>query len=83
MSDLIHKYPTRYFVLDDACLPNSFLDAIMVGFLTSANTVACIQQCLDALCLNKLGLQDINDCGALRCFVKCFTSKTYLLAFGR
>lgn len=43
MSDIIHKDPNHYFVLDDACLPNYFVDAIMVGFLPSADAVACIQ----------------------------------------
>lgn len=80
MSDLIHKDPTCYSVLDAAGLPNAFLDAIMVGVLPSADAVACIPQCLDALCLNNLGLQTINERGALRCFVKIFTSKTYLRA---
>lgn len=80
MSDLIHKDPTCYSVLDAAGLPNAFLDAIMVGVLPSADAVACIPQCLDALCLNNLGLQAINDRGALRCFVKIFTSKSYLRA---
>lgn len=80
MSDLIHKYTTCYYVLDVASLTNTFLDAIMVGVLPSIDVVACITQCLDVMCLNNLGLQAINDHGALRCFVKFSTSKTYLRA---
>lgn len=77
MSDLIHKDPTCYPVLDAAGLPSAFLDAIMDGVLCSAEAIICIPQCLDALCLNNNGLQAVRDRNALRCFVKIFTSRTY------
>ncbi|XP_077221899.1 LOW protein: E3 ubiquitin ligase-like protein isoform X2 [Tasmannia lanceolata] len=80
MSDLIHKDPTCFPVLDSAGLPHEFLDAIMGGVLCSAEALTCIPQCLDALCLNNTGLQAVKDRNALRCFVKIFTSKTYLRA---
>ncbi|TXG67972.1 hypothetical protein EZV62_009247 [Acer yangbiense] len=77
MSDLIHKDPTCFPVLDTAGLPSAFLDAIMDGVLCSAEAIICIPQCLDALCLNNNGLQAVKDRTALRCFVKIFTSRTY------
>ncbi|XWS09652.1 hypothetical protein CRYUN_Cryun39dG0007800 [Craigia yunnanensis] len=77
MSDLIHKDPTCFPVLDAAGLPSAFLDAIMDGVLCSAEAITCIPQCLDALCLNTNGLQAVRDRNALRCFVKIFTSRTY------
>lgn len=77
MSDLIHKDPTCYPVLDAAGLPSAFLDAIMDGVLCSAEAIICIPQCLDALCLNNNGLQAVKDRNALRCFVKIFTSRAY------
>jgi hypothetical protein len=80
MSDLIHKDPTCFPVLDAAGLPSAFLDAIMDGVLCSAEAIACIPQCLDALCLNNNGLQAVKDRNALKCFVKIFTSRTYLRA---
>ncbi|CBI39751.3 unnamed protein product, partial [Vitis vinifera] len=80
MSDLIHKDPTCFPVLDAAGLPSAFMDAIMDGILCSAEAIACIPQCLDALCLNNNGLQAVKDRNALRCFVKIFTSRTYLRA---
>eukprot|EP01018_Ginkgo_biloba_P023205 Gb_26784 [translate_table: standard] len=80
MSDLIHKDPTCFSVLDSAGLPTAFLDSIMDAVLASAEAVACIPQCLDALCLNNLGLQAVKDRNALRCFVTIFTSRTYLRA---
>ncbi|KAF9616997.1 hypothetical protein IFM89_033067 [Coptis chinensis] len=65
MSDLIHKDPTRFPVLDAADLPSAFLEAVIDGVICSAEAVACIPQRLDALCLNNKGLQDVKDC-------KCF-----------
>ncbi|XP_007020477.2 PREDICTED: E3 ubiquitin-protein ligase UPL1 [Theobroma cacao] len=78
MSDLIHKDPTCFSVLEAAGLPSAFLDALMDGVLCSAEAITCIPQCLDALCLNTNGLQAVKDRNALRCFVKIFTSRTYL-----
>ncbi|PSR95563.1 E3 ubiquitin-protein like [Actinidia chinensis var. chinensis] len=78
MSDLIHKDPTCFPVLEVAGLLSAFLDAIMDGVLCSAEAITCIPQCLDALCLNNNGLQAVKDRNALRCFVKIFTSRSYL-----
>ncbi|KAJ1430487.1 Ubiquitin-associated domain [Sesbania bispinosa] len=80
MSDLIQKDPTCFPVLDAAGLPSAFLDAIMDDVLNSAEAITCIPQCLDALCLNSNGLQAVKDRNSLRCFVKVFTSRTYLRA---
>ncbi|KAK6934616.1 HUWE1/Rev1, ubiquitin binding region [Dillenia turbinata] len=80
MSDLIHKDPTCFPVLEAAGLSSAFIDAIMDGFICSADAITCIPQCLDALCLNNNGLQAVGDRNALRCFVKIFTSRTYLRA---
>ncbi|KAL8462223.1 hypothetical protein ACS0TY_033325 [Phlomoides rotata] len=80
MSDLIHKDPTCFSVLEAAGLPSAFMDAIMDGVLCSAEAITCIPQCLDALCLNNNGLQAVKERSALRCFVKVFTSKQYLRA---
>ncbi|KAK1310386.1 E3 ubiquitin-protein ligase UPL1 [Acorus calamus] len=80
MSDLIHKDPTCFPVLEAADLPSAFLDAILGGVLCSAEAISCIPQCLDALCLNNTGLQAVKDRNALRCFVKIFTSRMYLRA---
>ncbi|KAF5727902.1 E3 ubiquitin-protein ligase UPL1 isoform X1 [Tripterygium wilfordii] len=82
MSDLIHKDPTCFSALDAAGLPCAFVDAIMDGVLCSAEAITCIPQCLDALCLNNNGLQAVKDRNALRCFVKLFTSRTYMHALG-
>ncbi|CAH1444286.1 unnamed protein product [Lactuca virosa] len=80
MSDLIHKDPTCYSILEEASLPSAFLDAIMDGVVCSGEAITCIPQCLDALCLNNNGLQAVKDRNALRCFVKIFTSRMYLRA---
>lgn len=80
MSDLIHKDPTCFSVLDAAGLPSAFMDAIIDGVVCSAEAITCIPQCLDALCLNNNGLQAVKDRNALSCFVKIFTSRAYLRA---
>ncbi|XAR67357.1 Ubiquitin--protein ligase [Bertholletia excelsa] len=80
MGDLIHKDPTCFPVLEAAGLPSAFIDAILDGVICSAEAIACIPQCLDALCLNNNGLQAVKDRNALRCFVKIFTSRSYLRA---
>ncbi|KAG0451466.1 hypothetical protein HPP92_026406 [Vanilla planifolia] len=82
MSDLIHKDPTCYPVLDAADVPQAFLDTVMNGVLCSSEAVACMLQCLDAICLNNAGLQLVKDRNALRCFVKIFTSRSYLRTLG-
>ncbi|KAI5385562.1 E3 ubiquitin-protein ligase UPL1 isoform X2 [Lathyrus oleraceus] len=78
LSDIIQKDPTCFPVIDAAGLPSAFLDAIMDDVLNSSEAITCIPQCLDALCLNSNGLQAVKDRNSLRCFVKVFTSRTYL-----
>ncbi|CAD5316819.1 unnamed protein product [Arabidopsis thaliana] len=80
MSDLIHKDPTCFNALDSAGLTSAFLDAISDEVICSAEAITCIPQCLDALCLNNSGLQAVKDRNALRCFVKIFSSPSYLKA---
>ncbi|KAF8094776.1 hypothetical protein N665_0353s0007 [Sinapis alba] len=80
MSDLIHKDPTCFNALDSAGLTSAFLDAICDEVIYSSEAITCIPQCLDALCLNSSGLQAVKDRNALRCFVKIFTSSSYLRA---
>ncbi|XP_023632661.1 E3 ubiquitin-protein ligase UPL1 [Capsella rubella] len=80
MSDLIHKDPTCFNALDSAGLTSAFLDAISDEVICSSEAITCIPQCLDALCLNNSGLQAVKDRNALRCFVKIFTSSSYLRA---
>ncbi|XP_010552364.1 PREDICTED: E3 ubiquitin-protein ligase UPL1-like isoform X2 [Tarenaya hassleriana] len=80
MSDLIHKDPTSFNTLDSVGLTSAFLDAILDGVICSAEAIICIPQSLDALCLNNSSLQAVKDRNALRCFVKVFTSRSYLQA---
>lgn len=80
MSDLIHKDPTCFDALEAAGLPSTFMDSVMDSVLCSSEAIGCIPQCLDALCLNNNGLQSVKERNALRCFVKIFTSRTYMRA---
>ncbi|XP_018490001.1 E3 ubiquitin-protein ligase UPL1 isoform X2 [Raphanus sativus] len=80
MSDLIHQDPTCFNALDSAGVTSAFLDAISDEVIFSAEAITCIPQSLDALCLNNSGLQAVKDRNALRCFIKIFTSSSYLRA---
>lgn len=80
MMDLIHKDPTCFPALEAAGLPGAFIDVITNGPLCSSDAVTCIPPCLEALCLNGNGLQMVKERNALRCFLRIFTSKSYLKA---
>ncbi|GKA11786.1 E3 ubiquitin protein ligase UPL1-like protein [Tanacetum coccineum] len=82
MSDLIQQDPTCYPSLEAAGIPSAFLNSIKDGVICSAETITCIPQCLDALCLNNSGLQSVRDRNALSCLVNIFTNKTYVRVLG-
>eukprot|EP01018_Ginkgo_biloba_P030617 Gb_17424 [translate_table: standard] len=80
MNELIHKDPTCFSTLHAAGLPTFFLDAITEGLMPSSKALCCIPSGLDALCLNNIGLQAVNDRNALKFLVEVFTSRKYLLS---
>ncbi|KAK9821448.1 hypothetical protein WJX81_000342 [Elliptochloris bilobata] len=80
MTDLIHHDPLCFRALDDAGLPQAFLDAVTAGVLPSGEAVCCVPNTLVALCLNTGGLARVRSSRALRCFVPIFTSRQYLRA---
>eukprot|EP00850_Spirogloea_muscicola_P022377 SM000291S10855 [mRNA] locus=s291:47169:64581:+ [translate_table: standard] len=80
MSDLIHHDPTCYPALDAAGLPRAFLNSLSAGIMPSAEAICSVPNALIALCLNTSGLQDVQNAGALKCFVPVFTNKQYMRA---
>jgi len=78
MSNIIHKYPTFFSILNVVGLPNTFLDYIIVEFVSSVEGITCIPQCLNDMFLNNLGLEAIKNRNALQCFVNIFISTSYL-----
>eukprot|EP00850_Spirogloea_muscicola_P009963 SM000057S18393 [mRNA] locus=s57:350840:368215:- [translate_table: standard] len=80
MSDLIHHDPTCYPALDAAGLPRAFLKSLSAGIMPPAEAICSVPNALIALCLNTSGLQDVQNAGALKCFVPVFTNKQYMRA---
>ncbi|KAI3760741.1 hypothetical protein L1987_51140 [Smallanthus sonchifolius] len=80
MSEMIHKDPTCYASLDELGLPDSFLQSIKAGILSSSKALTCVPNGIGAICLNTKGLESVKDSSALRFLVEIFTDKTYVLA---
>ncbi|KAI7840917.1 hypothetical protein COHA_005349 [Chlorella ohadii] len=80
VADLIHHDPLSYRTLDEAGLPQAFLDSVAAGVIVSMEAVAAVPNTLMALCLNSGGLERVKRSKALRCFVPIFSSKQYVKA---
>ena len=79
-TDLIHNDPLCFGALDEAGVPDAFLNAVYEGVLPSSEAVCSIPNALVALCLNANGLQKVKDRRALVCLTEIFTSKQYIKA---
>eukprot|EP00798_Chlamydomonas_sp_ICE-L_P016839 gene16839-23119_t len=82
VTDLIHHDPLCYRFLDEAGIPDAFINAIQAGVLPYGEAVVCIANTLVALCLNTGGLQKVKDSHVMDCFVPIFTSKKFSRALG-
>ncbi|WOG91550.1 hypothetical protein DCAR_0310799 [Daucus carota subsp. sativus] len=80
MSEIIHKDPTCFSVLDDLGLPDAFLSSVVVGILPSSKALMCVPNGLGAICLNAKGLEAVKRTAALRFLVEIFTNRKYVLA---
>ncbi|XP_019701852.1 E3 ubiquitin-protein ligase UPL2 [Elaeis guineensis] len=80
MSEIIHKDPTGFPVLDESGLPDSFLSSVISGILPSSKALICIPNGLGAICLNAKGLEAVEQTAALRFLVDIFTTRKYLVA---
>ncbi|KAL8225466.1 hypothetical protein R6Q57_018023 [Mikania cordata] len=80
MSEMIHKDPTCYASLDELGLPDSFLQSIKAGVLSSLKALTCVPNGIGAICLNTKGLESVKESSALRFLVEIFTDKKYVLA---
>ncbi|THU49759.1 hypothetical protein C4D60_Mb06t12920 [Musa balbisiana] len=80
MSEIIHKDPTCFPVLNEFGLPESFLSSVISGILPSSKALICVPNGLGAICLNAKGLEAVKETGALRFLVETFTTRKYLLA---
>ncbi|XP_058080803.1 E3 ubiquitin-protein ligase UPL2-like isoform X2 [Magnolia sinica] len=80
MSEIIHKDPTCFSVLDELGLPDAFLSSVIAGILPSSKALTCVPSGLGAICLNPKGLEAVKETDALRFLVDTFTNRKYLVA---
>ncbi|KAJ9560583.1 hypothetical protein OSB04_005743 [Centaurea solstitialis] len=80
MSEMIHKDPTCYAVLDELGLPDAFLESVKAGILPCSKALTCVPNGIGAICLNTKGLEAVRETSALRFLVDIFTDKKYVLA---
>ncbi|KAA1107112.1 hypothetical protein PGT21_002719 [Puccinia graminis f. sp. tritici] len=77
MSTLIHSEPTSLVILQEAGLPEALYDAIDSGIEPAFDVIAAIPSALGALCLNDVGLQQLNDRQAIPAIFSVFTSERH------
>ncbi|WAQ92891.1 hypothetical protein PtA15_17A373 [Puccinia triticina] len=77
MSTLIHSEPTSLVILQEAGLPEALYDAIDSGIEPAFDVIAAIPSALGALCLNEVGLQQLNDRQAIPAIFSVFTSERH------
>ncbi|XP_026661935.2 E3 ubiquitin-protein ligase UPL2-like isoform X2 [Phoenix dactylifera] len=80
MSEIIHKDPTCFPVLNESGLPDSFLSSVISGILPSSKALICVPNGLGAICLNAKGLEAVRETTALQFLVDTFTTRKYLVA---
>lgn len=80
MSEMIHKDPTCFNVLNDLGLPREFLSSVVDGILPSSKAITCVPNGLGAICLNSKGLEAVTETAALRFLVDLFTDRKYVMA---
>ncbi|WOL02486.1 E3 ubiquitin-protein ligase [Canna indica] len=80
MSEIIHKDPTCFPVLNEFAVPESFLSSVTSGILPSSKALICVPNGLGAICLNAKGLEAVKEASALRFLVETCTARKYLVA---
>ncbi|KAH9457227.1 hypothetical protein Pst134EA_021110 [Puccinia striiformis f. sp. tritici] len=77
MSTLIHSEPTSLATLQEAGLPKALYDAIDSGIEPAFDVIAAIPSALGALCLNDVGLEQLNERQAIPAIFSVFTSERH------
>jgi E3 ubiquitin-protein ligase HUWE1 len=77
MSTLIHSEPTSLVILQETGLPEALYDAIDSGIEPAFDVIAAIPSALGALCLNEVGLQQLNERQAIPAIFAVFTSERH------
>lgn len=77
VTDLIHHDPLCFRALDEAGVPDAFLDAVAGGIVPYSEAVCCVPNTIVALCLNEQGLFKVKKARALDFLVSVFASGKY------
>ena len=77
MSTLNHSEPTSLVILQEAGLPEALYDAIDSGIEPAFDVIAAIPSASAALCLNEVGLQQLNERQAIPAIFLVFTSERH------
>ncbi|KAI8443330.1 hypothetical protein BY996DRAFT_3558386 [Phakopsora pachyrhizi] len=77
MSTLIHSEPTSLVILQEAGLPEALYDAIDEGIEPAFDVIAAIPSALGALCLNEVGLRQLNSRKAIQAIFSVFTREKH------
>ncbi|KAK9761441.1 E3 ubiquitin-protein ligase tom1 [Basidiobolus ranarum] len=78
MATFIHNEPTSLPILQEAKLPQTFLETIMKDIPNSADVISSIPHAFGAICLNETGLEAFKSSQHIEQFFSIFTSLQHL-----
>ncbi|ORX45978.1 hypothetical protein BCR36DRAFT_332465 [Piromyces finnis] len=81
MSTFIHNEPTCLNILQEAKLPQIFLETVNKGVLVSAEAINEIPTAFGAVCLNSVGMNQFNEAKPADKYFEIFTSEEYMRVF--
>ncbi|ORY22745.1 hypothetical protein LY90DRAFT_675786 [Neocallimastix californiae] len=81
MSTFINNEPTCLNILQEAKLPQIFLETVNKGVLVSAEAINEIPTAFGAVCLNSAGMNQFNDAKPADKYFEIFTSEEYMRVF--
>ncbi|KAJ3032901.1 hypothetical protein HDV00_006990 [Rhizophlyctis rosea] len=80
MSTFIHNEPTCLTILQEAKLPQTFLQAVSKDIPVSAEVVSALPHAFGAICLNQAGLDHFNEVKPLPKYLDIFTNEEHFRA---
>jgi E3 ubiquitin-protein ligase HUWE1 len=69
MSAFIHNEPTNLPILQEAKIPQVFLEVACDEVPVSAEVISALPNAFGAICLNAAGIQQFNDCNPIQRFL--------------
>jgi E3 ubiquitin-protein ligase HUWE1 len=78
MATFIHNEPNSLNILQEAKIPQAFLNAINSSMPVSAEVISAIPNAFGAICLNSAGLEAFNEANRIETYLQIFTEKENL-----